>query len=849
MWIERVIARAFGPLHDETLHLGEGMNVIGGPNEAGKSSWHAATRLALTGVRRGPGRTKEVASVIERHRPWDSPDQWEVEARLHLNDGRTVDISQDLAGKVACRARDVTLGDDLSNEIINDGTPDATRWLGLDRESFSAVVAVGQAQIMAVAESASGLQEQMQRAAATRGTDATAAEAIERLKAFRKEAVGAVRVGATGPMWAALREQEAADAALVEARRMHGDYLDRESRLEAAAREHQGAERDLIVAEAALAVREATQLSDRAQRAAELATRYPEVPAKLATRDELADEVAAALDSWRRRPAPVPLNGSSAAELEQQLATIPAVQEGDRRPDRSVSDAARALDLADEALRQHLQRSPATARSEALVAPRTARRRSPVAILAAAGAAIAGLALLAIGQPIAGIILLGMAAAIGAWVVRGATSFGPAPDERGAAEIRARAVTEWEAEEARLLGASQEANEQLRAALVARGAAVDEDPRAALAAYELACAGREDSARAAAGAEGLRRAIEARHAAEDAARSVALAVADAESAIRAAAKHIGEAAEGGDAASAVERLIAWQQTRAALAQARETEIREWQELRSLLDGETLVDLQAEAERRAQVAARLARRVGDEAVIPVAGDSEAALAAARTEASRAKAVVDELSGELRLLATTLANVAEAEERAEAARNELGRVQNLAAVIDETLTLLEAAERRVHRDLAPILTASVQRHLPAITGGAYIEVGMNPRDLSVDVKEARTGQWRDARLLSEGTREQIYLLLRVAMAEHLVTTDESAPLLLDEVTAQSDPERKLRMLDVLHALSADRQIVLFSHDAEVMEWAALTLREPRDRLIRLGSSTSREVLTPLAEAVSR
>jgi DNA repair protein SbcC/Rad50 len=849
MWIERVIARAFGPLHDKTLHLGEGMNVIGGPNEAGKTSWHAATRLALTGVRRGPGRTKEVASVIDRHRPWDSPDQWEVEARLHLNDGRTVDISQDLAGKVACRARDVTLGDDLSNEIINDGTPDATRWLGLDRESFSAVVAVGQAQIMAVAESALGLQEQMQRAAATRGTDATAAEAIERLKAFRKEAIGAVRVGATGPMWAAMRAQEAGDAALAEARRMHGDYLDRESRLEAAAGEHQGAEHDLIVAEAALAVREATQLSDRAQRAAELAARYPEAPAKLATRDELADEVAAALDSWRRRPAPVPLNGSSAAELEQQLATIPAVPEGDRRPDRSVNDAARALDLADEALRQHLQRSPATARSEALVAPRTAPRRSRVAIFAAAGAATAGLALLAIGQPIAGIILLGMTAAIGAWVLRGGTAFRSAPDERGAAEIRARALTEWEAEEARLRAASQEANEQLRAALVARGAAVDEDPRAALAAYELACAGREDSTRAAAAAEGLRRAIEARHAAEDAARSVALAVADAERAIREAAEHIGEAAEGGDTASAVERLVAWQQTRAALAQARETEIREWQELQSLLDGETLAELQADAERRAQVAARLARRVGDEAVIPVAGDSEAALAAARTEASRSKAVVDELSGELRLLATTLANVAEAEERAEAARNELGRVQNLAAVIEETLTLLEAAERRVHRDLAPILTASVQRHLPAITGGAYIEVGMNPRDLSVDVKEARTGQWRDARLLSEGTREQIYLLLRVAMAEHLVTTDESAPLLLDEVTAQSDPERKPRMLDVLHALSADRQIVLFSHDAEVMEWAALTLREPRDRLIRLGSSTSREVLTPLAEAVSR
>ena len=359
MWIERVIARAFGPLHDETLHLGEGMNVIGGPNEAGKTSWHAATRLALTGVRRGPGRTKEVASVIERHRPWDSPDQWEVEARLHLADGRTVDVSQDLAGKVACRARDVVLGDDLSSEIINDGTPDATRWLGLDRESFSAVVAVSQAQIMAVAESATGLQEQMQRAAATRGTDATAAQAIERLKAFRKESVGAVRVGAAGPLWAAMREQEAADIALAEAQRLHGEYLDREARLEAAAHDHQAAERDLTVAEAALAVREATQLAERAQRAAALAASYSEAPATLATRDELADEVAAAIDAWRRRPSPVPLTGPTAEELEAQLAAIPAIPEGDRRPDRSVTEAARTFDLAEEALRQHLEHSPA----------------------------------------------------------------------------------------------------------------------------------------------------------------------------------------------------------------------------------------------------------------------------------------------------------------------------------------------------------------------------------------------------------------------------------------------------------------------------------------------------------
>jgi recombinational DNA repair ATPase RecF len=834
MWIERVIARAFGPLTDETLELGEGMTVIGGPNEAGKTSWHAATRLALTGVRRGPGRTKETATVIERHRPWDSPEQWEVEARLHLADGRTVDINQDLAGRIQSRARDVILGDNVSMEIINEGTPDATRWLGLDRESFASVAAVSQAQIMAVAESAGSLQDHMQRAAATRGTDATAAEAIERLKAFRREGVGAVRVGATGPMWAAMREQEAADSALADARRIHADYLDREARLEEASHAHLAAHRRLAAAESALARREADDLATRAARATTLAAAHPQAPAALASRDELADEVAATLEAWRRRPAPVTLTGPSAAELQEQLAALPSVPEGDRRPDRSVLDATRALDLAEEALRLHAERPPAAAAEP----PRGAAVALAMpAMLAAAGVGALGFILMANGQALPGILLAGVALVIAtwAWSSRRAPAAGANPG---------LAAAEWEVTSARLRQAISLAEERLGAALATRGALSEGDPRTAAAAYETACAERDDLARAAAGADSLQRAIEARLAAEDGAARAVEAATAIERSLQEAVRHIGEQGEGPPESLAAS-LAAWQGKRVEMARASEVAIREWQELQGLLAGGSLTDLQDEAARRTEVAAGLIATAGDQPSLPPGADASGAVASARSDASRAKEAVDALTGELRLLATTLPDVAEAEERAEAARAELARVQELASVIDETLALLEAAERRVHRDLAPILTESVQRHLSAITGGAYVEVGMNPRDLSVDVREARTGQWRDARLLSEGTREQIYLLLRVAMAEHLVTTDERAPLLLDEVTAQSDPERKRRILDVLHALSADRQVILFSHDAEVVDWASTALSEPRDRLVRLAAPAS----TPLAEAANR
>ena len=47
MRFECVRAISFGPLHDSTLEFKPGFNLIYGPNEAGKSSWHAAGQGTL----------------------------------------------------------------------------------------------------------------------------------------------------------------------------------------------------------------------------------------------------------------------------------------------------------------------------------------------------------------------------------------------------------------------------------------------------------------------------------------------------------------------------------------------------------------------------------------------------------------------------------------------------------------------------------------------------------------------------------------------------------------------------------------------------------------------------------
>ena len=179
---------------------------------------------------------------------------------------------------------------------------------------------------------------------------------------------------------------------------------------------------------------------------------------------------------------------------------------------------------------------------------------------------------------------------------------------------------------------------------------------------------------------------------------------------------------------------------------------------------------------------------------------------------------------------LPSVAEAEERFEAAKRESARVQSLHSTLDQTLEFLRAAQEVVHRDIAPVLNETLRRWLPELTSGRYVDAAVDPASLDVQVLTI-TGKWRTAKYLSQGTREQVYLLLRVALAQHLTSRNEVIPLILDDVTVQCDASRTCRLLEILHKISKERQVVLFAQDEEVLLWARSNLNQERDQLIEL------------------
>lgn len=907
MWIRSVNAHAFGPLHNQTLELAEGMTVVIGDNESAKSSWHAAIFAALCGRRRGRGKPRaDEQRFIDLHKPWGHGD-WLVTAQIRLDDGRDIELRQDLAGKIDCHAKDLVLGRDISAEIINDGAPDAATWLGLDRTTFVATACIEQGQMLRVRDHADGLQDYLQRAAATAGAASTANTALDRIDAYAREHVGLDRANTTRPLRAAKDALAARQHDYEQRTRAHDAYLSRVEEVERLHGEAAAAAAQVRAHEAAEAAAAAVEAQNRARRAAELHTRYGDTPPPSgADGDALAHQVSAALTQWRSRPAPPGPPERSASRIQQDIDALPAPPHGDTQEHPSVlqaaerwtraatqlesyprphpeTDAAPQVDAHDDELldlARTLQTPVPEVPAELIDRETRARRaaeqthsRPSVAVIAAGVAvAVTGSALAAtVSRPvgvlalIAGIALMlagavhrhrGGTAAVTRDLARAEAHVQAAQahtaDQAGrrekaaarcielgvpadpaalraipVARARASALHHEHIRQEELRDALQASAIDLHNALTARGhppeGSTQEVLRAGVEHYRQACRQRAAQAAQAARRDDLLQQLASTQAVERRVASDEHARAQAAEAVWAAADRCAIVAE--TAQDAVAALQDWMTRRQSRLADFGTAQQEWAELQALLGGATPADLRRAADDAAARAAELADGVDAELLEAAQQTSSAVnLPALRQAADRASARAHTEEGEVRQMAMNLGSVAEAEEDLARARGELHRVLELKETLELTRTFLEKAQTRVHRDIAPQLAATLRTWLPAVTGGRYTDVLVDPQTLGVQVCGA-SRRWRRADLLSHGTAEQVYLLLRVALADHLTADHDICPLLLDDVTVHADAVRTDAILDLLLQIAAERQVVIFTQEDQVAAWAHAHLTGPR------------------------
>jgi hypothetical protein len=112
------------------------------------------------------------------------------------------------------------------------------------------------------------------------------------------------------------------------------------------------------------------------------------------------------------------------------------------------------------------------------------------------------------------------------------------------------------------------------------------------------------------------------------------------------------------------------------------------------------------------------------------------------------------------------------------------------------------------LMPAVEAAAQRNLSAVTAGKYIRVEIGPEgDPVVHLKDDSKLNFSD---LSHGTRDLVYFCLRTGLIE-AIAGKHRLPFILDDPLAGFDPARQQAACQILRALGAKTQVIIFTSNA--------------------------------------
>lgn len=139
------------------------------------------------------------------------------------------------------------------------------------------------------------------------------------------------------------------------------------------------------------------------------------------------------------------------------------------------------------------------------------------------------------------------------------------------------------------------------------------------------------------------------------------------------------------------------------------------------------------------------------------------------------------------------------------------------------LAQALGQFRERAQGPILRAA-SICFAAMTGGEYDRLQSEPGDdehRPVLHLRRRDGRTLTVDGLSEGTRDQLYLALRLAALQMHRDRGTQLPLVLDDVLMTSDDDRAVRVLRMLADFAQGSQVLVFTHHQHLLDLARLSL----------------------------
>ena len=177
-----------------------------------------------------------------------------------------------------------------------------------------------------------------------------------------------------------------------------------------------------------------------------------------------------------------------------------------------------------------------------------------------------------------------------------------------------------------------------------------------------------------------------------------------------------------------------------------------------------------------------------------------LAEADAESRQLHTRLGQIQGQMEALGSTKLLL----EKQSALNDRLIRLKKTYAALELAQDTLVRASTELQRRFAPTITRSAKAYFAQLTGGRYDKLTLT-QALTLETATTDEPATRKSQYRSDGTVDQLYLALRLAVADALIPT---TPLVLDDALVRFDDTRLVAALALLRQMSQTRQVLLFS-----------------------------------------
>lgn len=136
--------------------------------------------------------------------------------------------------------------------------------------------------------------------------------------------------------------------------------------------------------------------------------------------------------------------------------------------------------------------------------------------------------------------------------------------------------------------------------------------------------------------------------------------------------------------------------------------------------------------------------------------------------------------------------------------IARLEDTYYALEMAQDSLREATTTLQRRFAPRIAKRAQELFGKLTGGRYQRLALSD-DFSVKASAEGEDTMYSSQYRSDGTVDQLYLALRLSVAEELTP---EAPLVLDDALVRFDDKRLAQALEILRETAENKQIILFT-----------------------------------------